>query len=163
VTALNLQLARDEVAHALGGTQIRTGVYGGAGAVSAGGKSIKFAYGRVIEPGSLGEDGVCAIVMFAGAEILGGAGDLMVYTHRLRIHLVLSVLRSMLHEADAILTPFIPAIRDALAAKVKLNGAADVSELESISEIGDSSFYPDRLAIDFTLRVTQKEAVAFAA
>jgi hypothetical protein len=162
MTALNVQLARDEIAHVLGGTQVRAGVYAGAGALSAGGKSIKFAYGRVIEPGSLGEDGVCAIVMFGGTSVLEGGGDLSVYTHRLPVELVLSVARSMLHEADAILTPFIPVIRNAFAGKVKLNAAADACELESISEIKDS-IYRDRLAIEFVLRVTQKEAVAYAA
>jgi hypothetical protein len=60
------------------------------------------------------------------------------------------------------LTPFIPAIRDAFAGKVKLNGAADSSDLESISDLSDS-IYPERLAIDFVLAVTQKEAVARAA
>jgi hypothetical protein len=163
VTALNVQLARDEVAHVLGGTLLRAGVYSGVGALSAAGVTVKFAYGRVTEPTALGEDGVCAIVMYGGTEILGGSGDLMAYTHRLRIHLVLSVLRSTLHQADAILVPFIGVVRDAFAGKVKLNGAADSLELESISDIGDSPLYPGRIAIDFTLRVTQKEAVAFAA
>lgn len=157
-----MQLARDEIAHVLGGTLLRTGVYAGTGALSAGGKTIKFAYGRMIEPASLGEDGVCAVVMFDGTQVVQGGGDLAVYTHRLRIELVLSVARSMLHEADAFLTPFIGVIRDAFAAKVKLNGAADAVELESISEV-KPSVYPNRLALDFTLRVTQKEAVAFAA
>ena len=162
MTALNVQLARDEVAHVLGGTLLRPGVYSGAGALAAGGKSIKFAFGRTLEPDALGEDGVCAIVLYGGTEISGGGSDVVAYDHRLRIHLVLSVLRSTLHQADAILTPFIPVIRGAFAGKVKLAGAADSSELVSISEIVDS-LYPDRLAIDFVLRVTQKEAVAFAA
>lgn len=160
MTALNVQLARDEVAHVLGGTLVRAGVYSGVGALAAGGKTIKFAYGRVIEPGSLGEDGVCAVVMYGGTQVTGGGGDLTVYTHALRIHLIVSVARSMLQEADAILTPFIGVIRDALAGKVKLNGAADSLTLDAVSEITDS-MYKDRLAIDFTLSVVQKEGVAF--
>jgi hypothetical protein len=74
VTALNLQLARDEVAHVLGGTLIRNGVYGGVGALSASGKTIKFAYGRTIEPAAVGEDGVVAVVLYGGTQILGGSG-----------------------------------------------------------------------------------------
>jgi hypothetical protein len=150
MSTLNIQAARDEVAHILGGTLIRAGVYGGVGALSAGGKTIKFAYGRTFEPGSLGEDGVCAIVFYAGTpQITGSSGALVAYEHRLRIHLVLSVARSVLHEADAILTPFIPVIRNAFAAKLLLNGTADNTVLESVSEIHDSP-YPNRLAIDLT-------------
>lgn len=159
---LDVQGARDEVAHVLGGTLLRTGVYSGVGALSAGGKTIKFAYGRTIDPQSLGEDGVCAIVFFGGTQILGGSGNLYAYTHRLRAHLCVSVLRSNFHEADAILTPFIPVVRNALAAATQLNGKADTSELEGISDIVDS-MYKNRLAIDFVLRVTQKEAVTVAA
>ena len=162
---LDVQGARDEVAHVLGGSLVRAGVYAGVGALSAGGRPIKFAFGRTEEPGSLGEDGICAIVLFEGTAILddGGSGDQVVYTHQLKIHLVLSVARSNLHEADAILTPFIPVIRTAFAGKVKLNGKADSLQLTAISGLLDSAIYRDRIAIDFTLRVVQKEAVAFAA
>jgi hypothetical protein len=159
---VNVQLVRDEVAHILGGTLVRTGVYYGTGAVSAGGRAIEAAFGRL--PESLIGSGVNAVVLYGGTpDIVGSSNEgPTYYKHRLRIQLVYSVTGATIWEADAILTPFIPAVRDAIAGHFKLNGAATALELDSISEIKPSA-YPERLCIEFIAVCTEKEQVLIAA
>lgn len=159
---MNVQLMRDELAHVLGGTLVRAGVYAGVGAISAGGRALEAAFGRL--PESLIGAGVNAVVLYGGTpEIVGSSNEgPTYYKHRARIQLIYPATNATIWEADAILTPFIPAVRDAIAGHYKLNGSVTDSRIESISGI-DDSIYPDRLAIEFVVICTEKEQVAIAA
>lgn len=164
---MNIQAILDEIARTLGGTLIRAGVYGGTGALAAGGKTIKLAYSLLPEFASVGEDGLIAVVFWDGMTVDPegpAAGDLTVYRHRMRIQLMLSAARSDLPKAMSILTPFVPVIRNAFAAKVRLGGVGAVAN--SVLEASEGivpAIYDGRLALDLTLSVDEKEAVAYAA
>lgn len=164
---MSIQAILDEIARTLGGTLVRAGVYSGVGALSAGGKAIKFAYSRLPELASVGEDGLIAIVWWDGMTVDPdgpAAGDLTVYRHSVRIQLMLTLSRGDLPTAIGILTPFVPVIRDAFAAKIRLGGAGAVqsSAIESSRGIVDA-LYERRVALDLTMTVEEKEPVAWAA
>lgn len=167
---MDLQNVVNQTARILGGPPVagRDDVYSGAG-VSAGGKSIKFAYSRLPELASLGEDGLVAIVFWDAARLAEGAdaGDLTKMEHRIKVQLLLSMARSDMPKAMGILTPFVPAMFSAFAAKVTLNGAAMggafVRRFNGFLDYDHGCLYPGRIALEMELEATEEEAIAYSA
>ena len=163
---MSVQNILNQTALIAGGTLIREGVYGGAGAISAGGRSIKFSYSNLPEEGSLGEDGIVHVSAWGGLSVNpdGSGTDLTVMRHRVRMQLLLSMTRSELPKALSILTPFVEAYRDAFAAKLTLNGAASVALISEILDpMSTDPLYQNRIGIEFVLMVTEKMSLAWAA
>lgn len=165
---MNQQSILNETAKILGGTLLREGVYSGVGALSAGGKSIKFAYSLLPEASSLGEDGIVAVCFPDGyRKETGDAGDLTKYVHRIRIQLLLSMHRSDLPKALSILQPFTPVVEAAFAAKVTLSGAANngcwIEESPGFKDDQNGGLYPGRICLEFVLMAAEEEAVSYAA
>ncbi len=163
---MSVQNILNQTALIAGGTLIREGVYGGAGAISAGGRSVKFSYAILPEEGSLGEDGIVHVSAWGGLSVNpdGSGTDLTVMRHRVRMQLLLSMTRSELPKALSILTPFVEAYRDAFAAKLTLNGAASVALISEILDpMSTDPLYQNRIGIEFVLMVTEKMSLAYAA
>lgn len=154
----------DQSALIAGGTLIRAGVYGGAGALAVGGKTVKVAYSLLPEPTSVGDDGLIHVSWWDGFEADPegeAAGDLTTFLHRIRMQLMVALKRSDLPKAIAILTPFVDTYVDAFAAKLGLNGKVRWSKLKSSPGLVDA-IYPDRMALEFLLLAKEKEALAYA-
>lgn len=159
---MNLQAALDQTAQIAGGgptTGDRAGVYRGTNGITG----IRVAYSLPLDSASLANDGVVHVSVWDGTERTGGAGDLVVYTHRVRMKLLVSPGRSDYATAYGILTPYIPLYETTFNAKLQLNGTAWGSVIEGYSAIGADDVYPDRLSLQITLRVIQKDAGTFAA
>jgi len=157
----------DQCALIVGGTYIRDGVYGGAGALAAGGRSVKFSFSRMPDDGSLGEDGIVAVAAWGSTEINPdgiAAGDLTVIQRQIRLQLLLSMTRSELPKALSILTPFEDALIDVFAGKLTLNGTVAVSSIQSIAGPLDAEpLYQNRMAIEARIKTVVKRSLAYAA
>lgn len=163
---MSLQNCLDQTALIAGGALKYVGIYQGAGAITAGGKSVKVGYSLLPEDGSLSEDGISHVSAWGGTvfDPSGGGSDLTVERHRVRMQVLLSMARSQLPVALSILTPFVEAYRDAFAAKVTLNGACASSRIaEVLDPIAAQPLYPNRIAIEVVLEITEKVNVVYLA
>lgn len=158
---MNPQAILDATAFIAGGTVTsRTGVYKGSGGIAG----VKIAFSLPPEAGGFGEDGPSHLSYWDHMRINpdGSAnGDLTVFQHTIKMELSVSLLRSELPKAYGILAPFIPLYVAAFAAKAKLNATCSIALL-SDAQIVDS-IYPDRIALDWTLVATEKEAISYVA
>lgn len=162
---MSLQAVLDATALIAAGPLLGTvaGIYGGAG-ITAGGQTVRFGYSLLPEDGSLSEDGLVHVSCWGGTTVSPSGSDLTVFTHRIRMQLLLSMARSQLPKALSILTPFIEAYRDAFALKVKLNGACASSKFtEILDPVSADPLYPGRIGIEFVLEVTEKVSVSYVA
>ena len=157
---MNLQAILDATAAIAGGAAVagRAGAYKGTGGITG----VKIAFSLVPEIADLTEDGPAHVSWWDGVERTGGAGDLTVYTHTIKMQLCLSLGRSNLPKAISILTPFVPLYFAAFAAKVKLNSTCSVATLDRSPGIVES-IYPDRLALEWSMTAVEKEAVTYVA
>lgn len=151
---MNVQQILDATALIAGGALARPGVYKGVGGIAG----VKVAYSDPPESKSLGDDGLVHVSFWDGHTKLPPAGDLAVYTHRIRMQLMLSAGRSDLPTAYRLLTPMASLYETAFNANIQLKGTCSSSYIESSPGIVEA-IYPNRLAIEFILSVTRKEAV----
>ena len=168
---MTVQAVLDRTALLAGGTLIRAGVYGGAGALSAGGQTIKFARSLLVDEGNLGDDGLQHVSAWGGTVVdpAGGAGDMPMYRHTIRMQVLLSMGRAQLPIALGILTPFVEAYRDLFAAHTKLSDPAGLNAICATSRIdrildpiSANPLYLNRIAIEIVLEVTEKIPVVYA-
>lgn len=160
MASLDPQAVLDATAHVAGGAVLGThpGVYKGAGGIAG----VKIAYGTLPETSVLAEQGPTHVAFWDGIPaIRGAAGDLTSYDLRIRMQLMVAVGPSDLPTAYRILTPFVKLYRDAFAAHVSLFGTCDSSVLSNSTGI-IAAIYPNRIALEWFLIVTQKEPVVYA-
>lgn len=159
---MNPQAILDATANIAGGAVTsRPGVYKGAGGIAG----VRIAFSRPQEANNIAEDGPMHVSFWDGLEIDPdgtAAGDQTVFKHTIRMQLSIAPGRSELPKAYGILTPFVPLYVAAFAAKVKLNSTCSVALLRRSPGIVES-IYPDRIALEWILEATEKEAVTYVA
>ncbi len=168
---MTVQAVLDRTALLVGGTFIHAGAYGGVGALVAGGQTVKFARSLLVDEGNLGDDGLQHVSCWGGTVVdpSGGAGDMPMYRHTIRMQLLLAMTRSQLPVALGILTPFVEAYRDLFAAHVKLSDPAGANPIVATSRIDrvldpitTNPLYLNRIGIEVVLEVTEKVPVSYS-
>jgi len=157
---MNIQAALDQTALIAGGALLRTGIYKGAGGISG----VKIAYSLPPENSTLVEEGPAHISFWDGVDVDPDgvrAGDLTVFRNLIRMQLCVAIGPSELPKAISLLTPFVPLYIAAFGGKVSLNGTCASCRIDSSAGIIES-IYPDRIALEFKLLTTIKEAVPYA-
>lgn len=162
---MNPQAVFDRVAKIIGGGPTagdRVGLFRGAGGIAG----VKAAWSVPPDSGTLGQDGIFAVV-FAGSSnlTLGDSGDLTFYKHDVRIQLLLSMARSDIAKAHALLTPFVPLFFTTFhQGNTLLAGTANAGALirRVVYPIDTTPLYADRLALEFEMEASEEEAVVYA-
>lgn len=161
---MNRQPILDQTALVAGGAVTAVpGIYSGAGAITtADGKKVAVAYSSLrAVPDVQVDDFVHASV---ADETIKSGSAFTVWTHRIRMQLMVSVSRSDLRTATRLLEAFVPAYFDAFALKVGLGGTCQSSEIVSVrGPYGVEPLYPERHAIEFLLEATEKLGVLYVA
>ena len=161
---MNRQAILDNVALIAGGAATATaGIYSGAGKITtADGKSVAVAYSSLRAVPDLQVDDFVHVCLVD--ETIKSGSAFTVWTHRIRMQLLVSVSRSDLRTATRLLEAFVPAYFDAFALKLTLNGTAAVSEIVNVrGPIGVEPLYPERHALEFVMEAVEKAGVAYAA
>jgi len=161
---MNRQLILDNVALIAGGAATAVpGIYNGAGRITtADGKAIAVAYSSLRAVPDVQVDDFVHVCLVEETAKSGSA--FTVWTHRIRMQVMVSVSRSDLRTATRLLEAFIPAYFDAFALKLTLNGAAAVATITGVrGPFGVEPLYPERHALEFILEATEKSGVAYAA
>ena len=135
------------------------GIYNGAGRITtASGKSVKVAYSSLRSVPEMQVDDFVHVCVADETLLGGGAGDLTVWTHRIRMQLLVSASRSDLRTATRLLEEFVPAYFTAYNS-VSLGGAASSATIQSVrGPYGVEPLYPERHALEFILEAVEKAA-----
>lgn len=158
-----------ETAKMVGGTLINAdrGVYGGVGAIAAGGRVVSRAFAYLPEPDDLVNDDLVHVSWLdAWEQKTGDAGDFTQHEYRVRMQLMVRDDRGDLPHAIALLTPFLPAYFERftqVAGATILNGKAPGGvRFQRSDPLFTDAIYPGRTALDFALIAREEEAVAYA-
>lgn len=157
---MNRQAVLDACALIAGGAATATaGVYNGAGRITtADGKSIAVAYSSLRAVPEVQVDDFVHVCTVDETVMGGGGGDLGVWTHRIRMQVMVSVSRSDMRTATRLLEGFVPAYFTAFNT-VSLGGVASSSTITSVrGPIGVEPLYPERHALEFMLEAVEKGA-----
>ena len=157
---MNRQPILDELARIAGGAVTATpGVYNGAGRITtADGKSVSVAYSSLRSVPEVQNDGFVHVCTIDETVMGGGGGDLGVWTHRIRMQLMVSVSIGDMRGVTRLLEAFVPAYFTAYNG-VSLGGTASSASLVSVrGPIGVEPLYPERHALEFILEAVEKGA-----
>lgn len=157
---MNRQAVLDECARIAGGAVTSVpGIYNGAGRITtASGSSVKVAYSSLRAVPEMQVDDFVHVCVADETVLSGGGGDLGVWTHRIRMQLLVSASRSDLRTATRLLEEFVPAYWTAYNA-VSLGGTASSATLLSVrGPYGVEPLYPERHALEFVLEAVEKAA-----
>jgi len=157
---MNRQSILDQIALIAGGGPTGgdlPGIYRGAGGiVTADGKRVAVAYSSLRAVPDMQTDDFVHVCTMDETLIGGGSSDLTVYTHRVRIQLLVSVSRSDLRTATRLLEGFVPAYFNAYNS-VSLGGTAASATITSIrGPIGVEPLYPERHALEILMEAVEK-------
>ena len=161
---MNRQAILDQVALVAGGAATAVpGIYSGAGRITTvDGKAIAIAYSSLRAVPEVQVDDFVHVCLVE--ETLRSGSAYTIYTHRVRIQVLVSVSRSDMRTATRLLEAFVPAYFTAFSQKVQLGGTAMSSALLSVrGPIGVEPLYPERHALEFILEAVEKEGLAYAA
>lgn len=157
---MNRQPILDAIALIAGGTPTvgdLPGIYKGAGGITtADGKKVAVAYSSLRAVGEMQADDFVHVCVVDETFVGGGSSDLTVWTHRIRMQLLVSVSRSDMRTATRLLEAFVPAYFTAFNS-VSLTGTAASSGIVSVrGPIGVEPLYPERHALEFILEAVEK-------
>ena len=157
---MDLQAIMNATAQIAGGVVLRPGVYRGAGGIAG----VKIAYSLYQEQQEIADDDLVHVSFWDRTEINppdeASGPDQNVYRHHIRMQLMLSPGRSDLPKAHGRLMPLLPLYMTAFNVNnVKLLATCSSSRvLESPGIV--EAIYPDRIALEILLIVSEKEAVS---